>query len=455
MAAPPTSLGIPISSKRELVEYIEAGCKPPADWRIGTEHEKFVFQNDSFLTAPYEGDWGIRSLLEGLQRFGWEPVLENGNPIALQHANGCSITLEPGGQVELAGAPLENIHQTCNEVHSHLSQVKEVAGELGIGLIGVGFNPKWKREDIPWMPKGRYEIMRNYMPKMGSLGLDMMLRTSTVQVNLDFQSEADMIKKFRVSLALQPIATALFADSPFLEGRPSGYLSYRSHIWEDTDPDRCGILPFVFEDGMGFERYVDYMLDVPMYFVYRDGAYLDASGQSFRDFLDGNLPALPGEIPTTGDWGDHLTTVFPEVRLKKFIEMRGADGGPWRRLCALPALWTGLLYDQSALDAAWDLVKDWTPAEHEYLRLEVPKQALKTPFRNGTLQEVARATLEISSAGLRRRNRLDAVGTDETGFLGTLYEIVDSGRTAAEEKLEKFHGVWDGNVDSVFKDYAY
>jgi glutamate--cysteine ligase len=455
MAAPPTSPGTPISSKRELVEYIEAGCKPPADWRIGTEHEKFVFQNDSFLTAPYEGDWGIRSLLEGLRRFGWEPVLENDNPIALQHANGCSITLEPGGQVELAGAPLENIHQTCNEVHSHLSQVKEVAGELGIGLIGVGFNPKWKREDIPWMPKGRYEIMRNYMPKMGSLGLDMMLRTSTVQVNLDFQSEADMIKKFRVSLALQPIATALFADSPFLEGQPSGYLSYRSHIWEDTDPDRCGILPFVFEDGMGFERYVDYMLDVPMYFVYRDGAYLDASGQSFRDFLDGNLPALPGEIPTTGDWGDHLTTVFPEVRLKKFIEMRGADGGPWRRLCALPALWTGLLYDQSALDAAWDLVKDWTPAEHEYLRLEVPKQALKTPFRNGTLQEVARATLEISSAGLRRRNRLDSVGTDETGFLGTLYEIVDSGRTAAEEKLEKFHGVWDGNVDSIFKDYAY
>ncbi len=455
MAAPPTFPGTPISSKSELVEYLESGCKPASEWRIGTEHEKFVFQKGTLLPAPYDGEWGIRALLEGLKRFGWKAVLENGNPIALQHENGCSITLEPGGQLELAGAPLENIHQTCSEVHSHLNQVKEVAEEIGVGLIGVGFNPKWKRDDIPWMPKGRYKIMQSYMPKVGSLGIDMMVRTSTVQVNLDFLSEADMVKKFRVSLALQPIATALFADSPFVEGRPSGYLSYRSHIWEDTDPDRCGILPFVFEDGMGFERYVDYMLDVPMYFVYRDGSYIDASGQSFRDFLSGDLPCLPGEVATTGDWGDHLTTVFPEVRLKKFLEMRGADGGPWRRLCALPALWTGLLYEPSALNAAWDLVKDWTSEEHKYLRGAVPKQALKTPFQDKTVQHVAREMLEISSSGLRRRNRLDTAGTDETGYLGALYEIVDSGCTAAEEKLIRFNEAWNGNVDPVFEDYAY
>jgi glutamate--cysteine ligase len=322
-------------------------------------------------------------------------------------------------------------------------------------MIGIGFHPTAKREDINWMPKGRYKLMGDYMPKVGSLGLDMMLRTSTVQVNLDFESEADMVKKFRVSLALQPISTAMFADSAFVEGKPSGYLSYRSHVWEDTDNDRCGILPFVFEDGMGFERYADYMLDVPMYFVYRDGRYIDATGQSFRDFLEGGLPALPGETPTDSDWSDHLTTVFPEVRLKQFLEMRGTDGGPWRRLCALPALWTGLLYDSGALDAAWDLVKDWTPEEHAYLRAEVPKQALKTPFRNRTVGDIATETLEISSAGLRRRNRLDSTGADETGFLGALYEIVESGLCPAEEKLEKFNGVWNGEIDNLFKEYAY
>ena len=455
MAAPPSTSGAPITSKRELIEYLEVGCKTETEWRIGTEHEKFVFQKDTYFPAPYEGSWGIRALLEGLQRFDWEPILEDGNPIALKHQNGCSITLEPGGQVELAGAPLENIHQTCSEVHSHLNQVKEIASELGVGLIGIGFNPKWERTDIPWMPKGRYKIMRDYMPKVGSLGLDMMLRTSTVQVNLDFKSEIDMVKKFRTSLALQPIATAMFADSPFHEGRSTDFISYRSHIWEDTDPDRCGILPFVFEDGMGFERYVDYVLDVPMYFVYRDGNYLNAAGQSFRKFLDGKLSVLPGEIPTIGDWIDHLTTVFPEVRLKRFIEMRGADGGPWRRLCALPALWTGLLYDQVSLDAAWDLVKDWTPEEHKYLRAEVPKYALKTTFRNGKVQDVAREVLEIASAGLRRRNRLDSVGADETGFLGALFEIVESGQTAGEEKLHKFKTVWNGNIDQVFEEYAY
>jgi glutamate--cysteine ligase len=340
-------------------------------------------------------------------------------------------------------------------VHTHLHQVKEVAAELGIGLIGLGFDPKWRREDVPWMPKGRYKIMRDYMPKRGGLGLDMMLRTCTVQVNLDYASEADMVRKFRVSLALQPVATALFANSPFKEGKPNGFLSYRSHVWTDTDPDRTGILPFVFEPGMGFERYVDYLLDVPMYFVFREGRYLDASGQSFRDFLKGRLPALPGEIPTTGDFADHVTTVFPEVRLKRYLEMRGADGGPWKRLCALPALWVGLLYDEGALAAADDLTRGWTLEDHQHLRREVPRLGLKTPFRGGTVLDLARRVLGISLEGLTARARATGYGKDETCFLDTLMEIAESGVTPAEELLARYHGRWNGSVDPVFREYAY
>ena len=437
-----------------MVEYIEAGCKPKADWRIGTEHEKFVFHLKTLAPAPYEGPWGIGAFLEGLTRFGWQRVVENGNTIALNKGE-CNVSLEPGGQLELSGAPLETVHQTCDEVHTHLAEVKEVANDLGVGLVGLGFHPSRKREEMPWMPKGRYRIMREYMPKKGNLGLDMMVRTCTVQVNLDFESEADMVKKFRVGIALQPIATALFANSPFVEGKPSGFYSYRSHIWEDTDPDRCGILPFVFEDGMGFERYVDYVLDVPMYFVYRDGRYLDASGLSFRDFLDGKLSILPGETPTMSDWVDHMTTLFPEVRLKRFLEMRGADGGPWRRLCALPALWVGLLYDSAALDAAYALIGDWTPEEHRMLRRETPRRAMHTPFRDHTLREVAAEVLEIAHAGLRARARLDRVGDNETGFLGILDEIVRRGYCPAEHKLERYHEAWNRTVDPVFREFAY
>ena len=454
MAAPPSGKGEPIEDRRQLIEYIEAGCKPKADWRIGTEHEKFVFNLETLAPAPYDGPWGIGAFLDGLTRFGWDPVIENGNTIALTKAD-CSVSLEPGGQLELSGAPLETIHQTCDEVHTHLAEVKEVASELGVGLVGLGFHPSRKREEMPWMPKGRYRIMREYMPKKGNLGLDMMVRTCTVQVNLDFESEADMVKKYRVGIALQPIATALFANSPFVEGKPSGYYSYRSHIWEDTDPDRCGILPFVFEDGMGFERYVDYVLDVPMYFVYRDGKYLDASGLSFRDFLDGKLSILPGETPTMSDWTDHMTTLFPEVRLKRFLEMRGADGGPWRRLCALPALWVGLLYDSAALDAAYALISDWTLEEHEMLRRETPRRAMHTPFRDRTLREVAAEVMEIAHAGLRARACLDRVGDNETGFLGILDEIVRRGYCPAEFKLERYHGAWNGTVDPVFREFAY
>jgi glutamate--cysteine ligase len=455
MAAPPSGQGEPITSRRQLVEHLEQGCKPRTAWRIGTEHEKFGFTREDLRPLPYEGSRGIRALLEGLAaRFGWQPVLENGNPIALTK-EGCNISLEPGGQFELSGAPLETLHQTCCEVHTHLDELKKIAEPLSIGMLGMGFQPKWRRDEIPWMPKGRYKIMREYMPKKGGLGLDMMLRTCTVQVNLDFASEPDMVRKFQVSLALQPIATALFANSPFVEGRPVGYLSYRSHIWTDTDPDRSGILPFVFETGMGFERYVDYALDVPMYFVYRDGRYLDASGQSFKDFLAGRLPALPGERPALSDWADHLTTLFPEVRLKRYLEMRGADAGSWRSLCALPALWVGLLYDDTALDAAAELVRGWTPEDHRYLRAEVPRTALGTPFRGRLVRDVAREVVAIAKAGLAARARIDWDGQNETRYLNRLEQIAADGRTPAEEKLERFHEAWGGKVDPVFKEYAF
>ncbi len=455
MSAPPQATGEPITSKAQLVAYFEAGCKPPDLWRIGTEHEKFAYTVGDLRPLPYEGERGIRTLLDGLvARFGWAPVLEGGVPIALTHG-GCNISLEPGGQIELSGAPVETIHETCAEVQQHLAQIKAVAEPLGVSLIGLGFQPKWKRGDIPWMPKARYRIMRAQMLRKGNLGLDMMLRTCTVQVNLDFESEADMVTKFRVSLALQPIATALFANSPFSEGKPNGYLSYRSHIWTDTDPDRCGILPFVFEPGMGFERYADHVLDVPMYFVYRDGEYIDASGQSFRDFMAGRLPALPGEIPTTGDWADHVSTLFPEVRLKRYLEMRGADGGPWGSLCALPALWAGLLYDRAALAAAWELVKDWTLDEHAFLRAEVPRRALDTEFRGRKLLEVARQVLALADAGLARRARENSLGEDERLHLAPLRQIVDSGKCRAQDQLAAYYGRWGESVDPLFAEEAY
>jgi len=454
MSAPSQSGGATITDRRQLIEYFENACKPPSRWRLGTEHEKFVFEHDTLRPLPYEGERGIQAFLDKLTRFGWQPMMESGKVVALELGR-CHITLEPGGQLELAGAPLETIHETCDEIHVHLKQVKEVAAEMDVGLIGLGFQPKWRRDESPWMPKPRYDIMKAYMPKVGNLGLDMMLRTSTVQVNIDYGSEADMVKKFRVGLALQPVATALFANSPFTEGKPNGFVSYRSQIWTDTDPDRSGMLDWVFDDGMGFERYIEYALDVPMYFVYRDGQYIDASGQSFRDFLAGKLPARPGELPTLSDWDDHLTTLFPEVRLKRFMEMRGADGGPWRRLCALPALWAGLCYDSEALDQAWQLCRDFSAAERNALRLEAPVHGLATPFRGGTLQDIAREVVRIARGGLERRARLDSQDRDERMFLDQLTEIAETGITPAEHLLERYHGPWGGSVDPVFSEFAY
>ncbi len=455
MSGAPTGPSESITDRRQLVEYFAAGNKPRENWLIGTEHEKFAYRLSDLRPLDYEGEQGIRALLMGLTRFGWDPEMENGHPIALKRSDGASVSLEPAGQVELSGAPLRTIHQTCTEVSEHLKQVKAVARDLKIGFLGLGYQPKWSRSEMPWMPKGRYRIMRDYMPKRGTLGLDMMQSTCTVQVNLDFDSEATMVKMFRVALALQPIATALFANSPFKDGKPNGYLSYRSHIWTDTDPDRCGMLPFVFEDGFGFERYTDYLLDVPMYFVYRQGRYIDASGQSFRDFMRGKLPALPGERPTIADWAAHMTTAFPEVRLKQYLEMRGADGGPWARLCALPALWVGLLYDPGALNAAWGLAEDWTMEEREALRAAVPRTALKTPFRGRTVGDLALDVLEIAHGGLSRRAALDYFGFDETHFLNPLFQIAESGMTPAEELLRAYERRWKGSVDPVFKEYAY
>ena len=455
MSIPSAVKRTPIRDRQQLVDYLAAGEKPREAWRIGTEHEKFGFRNDDLRPPAFEGERGIRALLEGIAaRHGWEIAREGDIPVALSRS-GASITLEPAGQLELSGAPLETIHQTCCEVNGHLAEVRSVAEDMGLGFLGMGFQPKWRRDEMPWMPKGRYKIMREYMPRVGSLGLDMMTRTCTVQVNLDFSSEADMVKKFRTSLALQPVATALFADSPFADGRPNGYLSYRSHIWEDTDADRTGMLDFVFDEGFGYERYVDYILDVPMYFSLQDGQYRDLAGQDFRKFMAGELAALPGTHATMKDFADHLTTAFPEVRLKQYLEMRGADGGPWNRLCALPALWVGLLYDDEALDAAWNLVKDFTRDERHALRDGVPKQALKLPFRHGSVRDLARETLKIAAHGLKRRARLNKHGADESLFLEPLVEIVEANQTPAERKLELFHGAWGGSVDPVFREFAY
>ncbi|HEX8643139.1 MAG TPA: glutamate--cysteine ligase [Allosphingosinicella sp.] len=445
----------PIESREDLLRPFVKGEKPKDRWRIGTEHEKFVYRGADHRAPSYDEPGGIRDLLTAMTEFGWKPVEENGTVIALSGEDG-AISLEPAGQLELSGAPLEHLHATCAEAGRHLRQVKEVGDRLGIGFLGLGMWPDKTRAELPVMPKGRYAIMLRHMPRVGSLGLDMMLRTCTIQVNLDYASEADMAQKFRVGLALQPLATALFANSPFTEGRPNGFLSYRSHIWSDTDPARTGMLPFVFEDGFGYERYLDYALDVPMYFVVRDGDYIDAAGLSFRDFMAGRLSVLPGEKPRLSDWVDHLSTAFPEVRLKSFLEMRGADGGPWNRICALPALWVGLLYDQGALDAAWDEVKNWDLAERQRLRDEVPRRGLSALTPDGEpLLELGRRILAVAEAGLVARGRLNGAGDSESGFLDPLREILAAGRTPAERLLERYRGDWGNDLSRIYEEESF
>ncbi len=444
-----------IESREDLLGVFSGGEKPREAWLIGTEHEKFVYHLSDHRAPSYDEPGGIRDLLVGMTEFGWSPVVENGNVIALSGPDG-TISLEPAGQLELSGAALSNLHQTCAEAARHLQQCKAVGDRLGVGFLGLGMWPDKARSDLAVMPKGRYQIMLDYMPKVGSLGLDMMLRTCTIQVNLDYSSEADMVAKFRVGLALQPVATALFANSPLTEGKPNGYLSYRSHIWEDTDGGRTGMLPFVFEPGFGYERYLDYALDVPMYFVFRDGKYIDVASESFRDFLDGKLPQLPGEKPRLTDFTDHLSTAFPEVRLKSFLEMRGADGGRWGKICALPALWVGLLYDDQAMGSAWELVKHWTIEEREELRRSVPKLGLKAPLpRGGTVHELARQAVDIAAGGLTRRAQLNSAGDNEGGFLDPLHDIVATGLTPAERLLDRFHNQWRGDVSRIYEELSF
>ncbi|WP_439477189.1 glutamate--cysteine ligase [Brevundimonas sp.] len=446
-------------SREDLIGAMSKGAKPKDQWRIGAEHEKFGFDRSTLRRPAYEGENGILAMLTGLQRFGWAPVEEAGHVIALERKNDegmtASISLEPGGQFELSGAPLKDVHDICNETGQHLMEVKQVADQLNLGFIGAGFDPMWRREDVPVMPKGRYKIMRAYMPKKGSLGLDMMLRTCTIQSNLDFADEADMVAKFRTSLALQPIATALFACSPFIEGKPSGFLSSRANVWTDTDPDRTGMLDFVFQDGFGYERYADYALDVPMYFAKRGETYVDLSGQSFRRFMTDGLDALPGERATKADWNDHLTTLFPEVRLKSYLEMRGADGGPWSRICALQALWAGVLYDAPSLTAAWDLVKDWDIADHERLRRDVTRLGLKAEVAGRSVRDVAVDMVAIAKQGLKNRARFSGGMVDERGYLSELEDIANSGVTPADRLLALYNGEWEGDLTRMYRDFAY
>ncbi|KQI68404.1 glutamate--cysteine ligase [Loktanella sp. 3ANDIMAR09] len=453
----PQSGGGPIENHDQLAEMLEKGCKPKDAWRIGTEHEKFGYDTATHMPLPYDGDCGIKAMLEGLEgRFGWDRVEEGGHIIGLTK-DGANISLEPGGQLELSGAPLETIHQTCDEVNDHLAQVKEIADEIGAGFIGLGAAPEWTHDQMPLMPKGRYKLMDAYMDKVGTHGKQMMRRTCTVQVNLDFSTEADMVQKMRTAVALQPVATALFANSPFFEGQPNGHKSWRSRVWRGLDDSRTGTLPFIFDDGFGFEAWVQWVLDVPMYFVYRDGKYIDALGQSFRDFLRGELPALPGEKPLLSDWADHLTTVFPEARVKQFIEMRGADGGPWRRLCALPAFWVGMMYDQTALDAAWDLCKDWTAEQREALRVAASVDGLQAKVDGIDMHSLARECVAIAEAGLKARARPGSGGLipDETHFLNALKDSVETGMVPADELLAQYHGPWNEKLDPIYSAYAY
>ncbi|MEO5378949.1 MAG: glutamate--cysteine ligase [Magnetococcus sp. DMHC-6] len=445
-----------ITQTSELYQFMATGCKPRKRWRVGTEHEKFGFRKKDYTPIPYDGPDGIRALLEAMaQQFEWQIVYENNHPIALRQG-AASITLEPGGQLELSGAPLRTIHETQQEINDHLSQLGRICREMDMAFLGAGVQPKWPMALIPWMPKERYRIMGEYLPTRGSLSLEMMTRTATVQANLDFSSEADMARKFRLSMALQPLVVALFANSPFCDGQPNGFLSYRSHIWHHTDPDRCGWLPFLFEGEFTFERYVDYALDVPMFFVYRQGAYLPAHGVPFRAFLAGRLPILPGEYPTIADWELHLSTLFPDVRLKTYLELRGADAGNSASLSALPALWKGLLYHKETLEAAWELVRHWTPEEREAIHRTVPKMALHTPLPNGkTMQHLAKTILQLAKSSLEHQDCRNHKGCNESIFLKPLELIANTGITPAEKLLHAFHGHWNHTIDPIFTEQEF
>ncbi len=442
-----------LENAQDLKDWMVAGCKPREAWRIGTEHEKFGYRKADLTPLPYDGPDGIKAMLEGLMAYGWDGKYEGDTLVGLARsaaAGGGSVTLEPAGQLELSGAPLENIHQTCAEIGAHMKEVHAVAEKLGQAYFGIGYTPFWNFDSAPRMPKGRYRLMTDYMPKQGGRGVEMMYLTATVQVNLDFGSEADMVEKLRIALALQPLATALFANSPFIDGKPTGHMSERSLVWTDTDPKRTGMLPFAFDEGFGFEQYVDYALDVPMYFVVRNGEFINTLGMNFRDFLNGELAALPGEKPTAQDWENHLTVLFPEARVKRFIEMRGADSGPWSSLCALPAFWVGLLYDADTQSRLAAYIADWTQEERAALRAAAPLTGLETPFRGGTLLDMARDILPMAKQGLENRRYTDGTGNDERLFLDYLERIVADGKSNAQRLLDSYHNEWGGDINKAY-----
>jgi len=439
---------VEINSKSQLIDYFIEGNKPKANWGIGTEHEKFLCSNDSFERLAYDSRPGIKEILNHLMDSDWQPILEEGKLIGLKN-DGASISLEPGGQYELSGKNIKTIHETYEETKRHFDELREISAKFNVINLALGFDPLWSREDMNWMPKKRYDIMKAYMPTKGSMGLDMMTRTATIQVNLDYLDEKDMIKKMRVAQAIQPIATALFANSPFTEGKPNGYLSYRSHVWDHTDPDRCGFLPFIFDDNFGFERWTDYLLDVPMYFIYRDGEYIPSKNITFRQFMDGKHHLKP----LMTDWETHVSTVFPDVRLKQFIEMRGADASCCTHISALSAFWVGILYSEDALDSVSNYIKNWNIESIQEIRSQVPKLALKAEYGNLKVQKIAQDLIEISANGLSKR-KLELGIEDESKYLDPIVKIAKTGQTQADKMLDAYYKIWDKNICALLKNHC-
>ena len=433
-------------NKNLLVKIFSEGCKEKIKWKIGTEHEKFGFKKKSLEPINFQDIQQI--FLKLSNKYNWEKVFEDSNLIALKK-NNASITLEPGGQIELSGAPMKNLFETCKEVNQHQSELDDICKSMEIDFLGMGLLPKWKLNKIKLMPKKRYKIMSEYMPQVGSKGLDMMFRTATIQANYDFSSESDMVKKMRVSQSLQPIIIALYANSPFVDGKITNYKSFRSFIWTKTDKKRCGILPFIYDNSFSFERYVDYLLDIPMYFIIRDNEYINMTKYTFRNFLEKKV--LKKIEPNLEDWKIHLTTVFPEVRLKTFIELRGADGGPWSRVCALPAFWTGILYDKKNLNEIWTKISHWDYSGIVNFYENVRRDGLNTFTPDGEkLSDFTKTILNQSGEGLVRRNIKTDRG-NESIFLEPLKKILESGKSPAEMWKKLFFSEWKNDIDMLYK----
>jgi glutamate--cysteine ligase len=444
---------VPIESIAQLVDEFHAAAKPRERWLIGTEYEKLAVDPRSGRAAPFSGPRGIETLLRELaERFGWEPTEEGGRTIALLRDK-ASITLEPGGQVELSGEPCPTLHCTRDELATHVRELSVVGAELGIAFLGLGMQPVSTLDEIEWVPKQRYAIMRDYMPRVGTLGHRMMKQTATVQANIDYADERDAMRKLRVGMATAPLVNAMFANSCISEGRLNGQMSYRGYVWTDTDRARCGLLPFAFRDGASFGDYVEWALDVPLYFVLRGGKYLTgATGTPFRRFLE---HGIGGERATLDDWRLHLTTLFPEVRLKGYIELRSADSQTPDRVLAVPALVKGVFYEQDCLEAAFDLVKRWSFADCASLYGEVTRESMRARMKGIQVLELARELAGIAEEGLRRQAALDSEGRDERVYLERLREALSAGKSPAQEQAERWAGPWHGEAARLVEATAF